>query len=63
MKLRDHHPRLKIIFTSGYNVEDSNTDFFHRGGTTFLQKPYTRLDLAKAVRSALDQIGVGEREA
>ncbi len=63
VKLRDHHPRLKIIFTSGYNVEDSNTDFFHRGGTTFLQKPYTRLDLAKAVRSALDQIGVGEREA
>ena len=29
--------------------------FFRRGGATFLQKPYTRLDLAKAVRTALDQ--------
>jgi signal transduction histidine kinase/CheY-like chemotaxis protein/HAMP domain-containing protein len=57
VKLRDNHPRLKVIFTSGYNVEDSNTDFFRRGGATFLQKPYTRLDLARAVRAALDQKG------
>jgi two-component system, cell cycle sensor histidine kinase and response regulator CckA len=55
VKLKGIHPRLKIIFTSGYNVEDSNTDFFRRGGATFLQKPYTRIDLAKAVRTALDQ--------
>ena len=55
VKLVGSHPRLKIIFTSGYNVEEINTDFFRRGGATFLQKPYTRVDLAKAVRAALDQ--------
>ena len=55
VKLRGSHPRLKIIFTSGYNVEDANTDFFRRGGATFLQKPYTRVDLAKAVREVLDE--------
>ena len=49
------HPRLKIIFTSGYNVEETNTDFFRRGGAAFLQKPYTRVDLAKAVREVLDK--------
>jgi FixJ family two-component response regulator len=55
VKLKGSHPRLKIVFTSGYNMEDSNTDFFRRGGATFLQKPYTRIDLAKAIRTALDQ--------
>ena len=57
VKLKARHPQLKIVFTSGYNVDDSNTDFFHRGGATFLQKPYTRIALAKAVRTALDQKG------
>jgi signal transduction histidine kinase/CheY-like chemotaxis protein len=53
-KLMSSHPRLKIVFTSGYNVEETNTDFFRRGGGAFLQKPYTRADLAKAVRECLD---------
>jgi signal transduction histidine kinase/HAMP domain-containing protein/ActR/RegA family two-component response regulator len=55
VKLMATHPRLKIIFTSGYNVEDSNTDFFRRGGAMFLQKPYTRPKLAEAVRVSLDK--------
>ena len=55
VKLLATHPRLKIIFTSGYNVEETNTDFFRRGGAAFLQKPYTRIDLARAVREVLDK--------
>jgi signal transduction histidine kinase/CheY-like chemotaxis protein/HAMP domain-containing protein len=54
-KLRVSHSNLRIIFTSGYNVEESNTDFFRQGGSAFLQKPYTRTDLAKAVRECLDK--------
>jgi signal transduction histidine kinase/HAMP domain-containing protein/ActR/RegA family two-component response regulator len=54
-RLLADHPRLKVIFTSGYNVEETNTDFFRRGGAVFLRKPYTRLDLAKAVRDILDK--------
>ena len=54
-KLLDQHPRTKIIFTSGYNVEETNTDFFRRGGAVFLQKPYTRPKLAKIVRDTLDK--------
>jgi CheY-like chemotaxis protein len=55
VKLLASHPRLKIIFTSGYNVDETNTDFFRRGGAVFLQKPYTRPKLAKAVRDCLDR--------
>jgi signal transduction histidine kinase/CheY-like chemotaxis protein/HAMP domain-containing protein len=53
------HPRLGVIFASGYNVEETNTDFFRRGGAVFLQKPYTRTDLAKAVRKCLDKQAAG----
>jgi two-component system, cell cycle sensor histidine kinase and response regulator CckA len=54
-KLMAREPRVKIIFTSGYNVDDANTDFFRRGGVVFLQKPYTRPKLTKAVRECLDK--------
>ena len=55
VKLLASHSNLRIIFTSGYNVEESNTDFFRQGGSAFLQKPYTRTDLTKAVRECLDK--------
>ena len=53
-RLLASRPQLRIIFTSGYNVEETNTDFFRRDGAAFLPKPYTRGDLAKAVRECLD---------
>ncbi len=48
-------PKPRIIFTSGYNVEETNTDFFRRGGAVFLQKPYTRNTLTRLVRECLDK--------
>jgi hypothetical protein len=36
-------------------VDDISTDFLHRNNKArFLQKPYTRISLARAVREALD---------
>jgi nitrogen-specific signal transduction histidine kinase len=52
--LLGHKPDLKIIFTSGYNVEDIGTDFLKKNTSRFLQKPYSRLTLARAVRECLD---------
>jgi signal transduction histidine kinase/ActR/RegA family two-component response regulator len=54
-KLVARRPKAKIIFTSGYNVEETKTDFFRKGGAVFLQKPYTRQALTKAVRECLDK--------
>jgi two-component system, cell cycle sensor histidine kinase and response regulator CckA len=55
VRLLAKHPQLKVIFTSGYNVEETNTGFLRRGGAVFLQKPYTRVNLAQALREALDK--------
>jgi signal transduction histidine kinase/CheY-like chemotaxis protein/HAMP domain-containing protein len=57
VRLMAERPRLKMIFTSGYSMEETNTDFFRHSGALFLQKPYTRADLANAVRESLDQVG------
>jgi len=54
-KLLITRPRLKIVFASGYTVDDISTDFLTRNNhARFLQKPYTRVTLTRAVRDALD---------
>jgi signal transduction histidine kinase/HAMP domain-containing protein/ActR/RegA family two-component response regulator len=55
LSLVQDKPSLKVLLTSGYCVDDFDTDFISRNSTAFLQKPYTRLTLAKAVRQSLDQ--------
>jgi signal transduction histidine kinase/CheY-like chemotaxis protein len=54
-KLLVSKPKLRVVFTSGYSVNELDTDFIHRGGAVFLQKPYTRATLTKAVRECLDK--------
>jgi signal transduction histidine kinase/ActR/RegA family two-component response regulator/HAMP domain-containing protein len=46
---------LKIIFASGYSMDDLDTDFIRDGHAVFLQKPYTHVTLSKAVRDCLDK--------
>jgi signal transduction histidine kinase/ActR/RegA family two-component response regulator/HAMP domain-containing protein len=47
-------PGLKVVFASGYSMENLDTAFIRDGRAGFLQKPYTHVTLAQAVRSALD---------
>jgi signal transduction histidine kinase/ActR/RegA family two-component response regulator len=54
-QLMQEKPELKVLFTSGYCVEQFDTDFIRQGASAFLQKPYTRFTLAQAVRRRLDE--------
>jgi two-component system cell cycle sensor histidine kinase/response regulator CckA len=47
------HPKLPIIFMSGYN-EDPVVRGVERGGSIFLAKPFTATALAEKIRHALD---------
>jgi signal transduction histidine kinase/CheY-like chemotaxis protein/HAMP domain-containing protein len=53
-RLQASKPELKIIFASGYSMDDLDTEFVRDGHAVFLQKPYTHLTLARAVRDCLD---------
>ena len=54
-RLLESKPDLKIIFASGYSMDDLDTAFVRDGHAIFLQKPYTHVTLAKAVRQCLDK--------
>ena len=53
-KLMATKPSLKVVFASGYSMDNLDTAFVRNGRAGFLQKPYTHLTLAQAVRTALD---------
>ena len=53
-KLRDVHPEVRILFTSGYSGDSAVDLDAISDVTAFLPKPYTLESLAKAVRDALD---------
>ncbi|MFO1476002.1 MAG: response regulator [Verrucomicrobiota bacterium] len=53
-KLQGEQPGLKVVFISGYNVDDVDADYIRKGKCTYLQKPFTRSTLARVVRDSLD---------
>lgn len=53
-KLVAGKPALRVVFTSGYSVDEISETFLAKNNARFLQKPYTRTTLARAVRQALD---------
>ncbi len=48
------NPRLKIIYTSGYNAEITSWDFQLEPGVNFIAKPFQVHELAQTVRARLD---------
>jgi signal transduction histidine kinase/CheY-like chemotaxis protein len=54
-QLIDTKPDVRIVFASGYSMDDLDTAFLREGHAGFLQKPYTHVTLTKAVREALDR--------
>jgi CheY-like chemotaxis protein len=52
-KILADEPALRVMFTSGYPLEAIDTDLA-KSGHCFLQKPYSPLALARAVRECLD---------
>jgi len=54
-KLLARKPELRVVFTSGYSVDEMSESFLAKNNARFLQKPYPRTTLACAVRRALDE--------
>jgi PAS domain S-box-containing protein len=52
------HPRIKILYMSGYAPSAAGNELNSRRGRILLQKPFTKHDLACKVREALDANGV-----
>lgn len=54
-KLFETNPSLRVIFASGYSMDETDDRVLGRPTVAFLQKPYTYLSLSRAVRESLDK--------
>ncbi|MBL4690234.1 MAG: PAS domain S-box protein [Rhodospirillales bacterium] len=54
-ELRNHYRDIRILLTSGYPDKVINKDGLDGSGINLLRKPYKKVQLANAVRIALDQ--------
>jgi signal transduction histidine kinase/ActR/RegA family two-component response regulator len=54
-RLQDEKPRLRVVFVSGYSMEDLDTSFLQENRITLLEKPYTHVSLTRSVRQLLDE--------
>ena len=52
--LREHHPHVRVVFASGYNMDAIHTNFILDEGLRLIQKPCMRQDLLREIREALD---------
>ena len=48
------HPEMKCLFMSGYTANIVSDHGIIEGGRNFIQKPFSRIELAAAIRAVLD---------
>jgi PAS domain S-box-containing protein len=53
-KIRELHPSVPVILSSGYSINEQATQIMRRGCNGFLQKPFGLSELSKKIRSILD---------
>jgi CheY-like chemotaxis protein len=53
-ELRRLDPGCRVVLTSGYNEQEAIQDFLGKGLAGFVQKPFLREDLLRAMRQALE---------
>lgn len=58
-RLRELRPDLPIVLSSGYSAEEAVKRFRTHGLAAFLQKPYTAVRLAAAIKAARAQSAAG----
>lgn len=53
-RLRESNPHIKVLLSSGYNIDGEAAGVLERGCSGFIQKPFNLKDLSKKLREILD---------
>lgn len=54
IQLREQFPGVKVLFCSGFSSEGTSDELVNLGACGFIQKPYNRSELSRAVAKALE---------
>jgi DNA-binding NarL/FixJ family response regulator len=49
-RLVDMNPRVKVLLSSGYSIEDQAAEIIRRGCDGFIQKPFQMDQLHRSIR-------------
>ncbi len=55
LRLREQDPELKVLFCSGFSRDGTGDELLKLGASGFIQKPYSRSELSRAVAEILGQ--------
>ena len=50
-RIREIRPDVKILISSGYSQGEHTSEILERGGTGFIQKPFTMMELAQKINA------------
>lgn len=54
-KLQEINPDVKVLLSSGYNIDGQATEILKRGSNGFIQKPFSMIELSQKIREILDK--------
>jgi CheY-like chemotaxis protein len=53
-RMKEINPNIKVLLSSGYNINGQATEILERGCNGFIQKPFNMRELSQKVRKILD---------
>lgn len=53
-RIREINPDVKILISSGYSLGDNTAEILGQGGSGFIQKPFTMMELAQKIKVLFD---------
>ena len=53
-KMKEIHPGVKVLLSSGYSVEGQASEILARGCNGFIQKPFSAKQLSQTIRQILE---------
>ena len=53
-KMKEIHPEVKVLLSSGYSVEGQASEILARGCNGFIQKPFSAKQLSQTIRQVLE---------
>jgi two-component system cell cycle sensor histidine kinase/response regulator CckA len=54
-RMKEINPDIKVLLSSGYGIDGEATEILERGCDSFIQKPFSVMDLSQKLRQILDR--------
>lgn len=56
LRLRELNPEVKVLFCSGFHREGTNDELIQLGAQGFIQKPYSRAEMSRAIAQIISRL-------